>query len=46
VLSDLGYEDVHFAPEQDLEKLIMKNIKMASSMRPRLKRPRARRRSI
>lgn len=28
VLTDLGYQDVHFAPQQDLEVLVMKNIKM------------------
>lgn len=28
VLADLGYEDVHFAPEQDLEALLLKNVKM------------------
>lgn len=27
-LADLGYQDVHFAPEQDLDALVLKNIKM------------------
>jgi hypothetical protein len=29
VLAELPYVDVHFSPEMDLEKLTMKNIKMA-----------------